>query len=747
MSTQHATMHVTGVGCWLPSVSLNYFRPYDERDDVRAGDMDLVQGEKRYYALPSIPGNPTILQLDCSVYRRLFSTLNHWGYSTVFPAYGERRGKIVTLNGALFVTDDLTSPATAVDRPIDAANDTAKTVASSSVEEWRELGVSRLILATDLEGFYVLTALHSQRNSGTDKLQERLWQHLRGLGGGDHSSHENSATEEYRTKPSGMLTFSQLNVIMEGLFNSTLDFEVFFSGKVDDSDKDAKEARVKYTLGAFIETVSTVALEGSHLAATSPVTKMIDGLNKLLQRDEGASAAVTANEVLPTIIDHEAKSRIIKAFLGATTTLTLRPLKERIERCRRALLASMIQVTHRRDRLVQLDSPPLNKDPLEGVNEDQLRGYLLLLAAKLPLVSGVQIHLEELEKSITSSSTQLHIEITAWSLLLRSIYADTQGMNIAMNQAWSDRMLDEEEQIHIEEETLAEIERIRKQTAQNLSPLSGISASALSNIFALAAVVFAGLSVLKVGLPAPSYKDPWTLQNAELLGEIVGVALFLAGVYGVMHVAFMLLARLWHWLIRRFRGKDHSHAEPYFYELDVHLEAPIDAAEAQSIMAADFSGPAVPGQPQSDRFKKPRRSNYRIERTSKDEAAHKVYIETDLFLSPGGRWIRKGKLHAVLVYELLFHRPSQEHSYVFEDVRVVATSEKRLEIDQIKTMKEIIAREFVNRWIKGTDDQIQAEKIKGRPIDALMSLNIIEDSNPQQAGPAAQGLPTLSAHS
>src|SRR5262245_66602499 len=80
-------------------------------------------------------------------------------------------------------------------------------------------------------------------------------------------------------------------------------------------------------------------------------------------------------------------------FVSTTSRTSLQKLKWSVESVRRSLLDQMMGVLHRQARLVQVDlgaveyerSPELAVD----ATESQMRGYVLLVSTKLPLVSTV----------------------------------------------------------------------------------------------------------------------------------------------------------------------------------------------------------------------------------------------------------------------------------------------------------------------------------------------------------------------
>src|SRR5262249_5039049 len=109
-----------------------------------------------------------------------------------------------------------------------------------------------------------------------------------------------------------------------------------------------------------------------------------------------SNVQVLAQQVFDSFLPPTVCEYVLRKFLQATATSVLQEYKRRIERCRRALLGEMLQVTHRQQPLLQVEVPDKRPDRIEGVNEAQLRGYVMLVSAKLPLLENVKLYLEEI---------------------------------------------------------------------------------------------------------------------------------------------------------------------------------------------------------------------------------------------------------------------------------------------------------------------------------------------------------------
>ncbi|MFI5274662.1 MAG: hypothetical protein ACHQ4H_16640, partial [Ktedonobacterales bacterium] len=207
----------------------------------------------------------------------------------------------------------------------------------------------------------------------------------------------------------------------------------------------------------------------------------------------------------------------------------------------------------------------------------------------------------------------------------------------------------------------------------------------------------------------------------------------------------------------------------YYYEMDLHVDLDISQEFAHGLLdartgyddpqprrrwwrkrrsgaqpavaATSFSQqPATPPAEQAAyapllanaiyRFAKARRNSYRAERNLEDETLHKIYIDRDLLLTrpPWWLWFLTRKLHLVLVYEIMFHRPAQAPTYIFQDLRVVATTSRILTPAQIRRLKLSIIAQFVNPLLRSDlqfnlVDAPHKEFGKREFADSLLSLN------------------------
>ncbi|HEY7835231.1 MAG TPA: hypothetical protein VIG30_16765 [Ktedonobacterales bacterium] len=676
---------------------------------------------------------------------------------------------------------------------------------------------SFVTLLVNSDGFYIWIAAYKHTSSrakqpALEDIQTTLKRHIAHVAGGSFSAHASGKPSPerpdplpgaetltiYRDQHRGLLTYFQLNTILEGLYNSNLDFRVFFR------NEDVVEQR--YMVGDFVAQITetfaphrephkpsaapsaTPDEAPSAASETSPgVATASTGTSKRRNRQahvepkepppayDHPAAEEDARQSIKTFITsylehpdvltekdrsdyaelcvtHHAREMTLYKFLHATAYTTLITMKKRIERCRRGLLDELIEVTHRRKPLIQTEPPDTLKDQADFVNEAQLRGYVMLFAAKMPLIANVQLHLEDMHDELYGKKSDLRVPYRSWKTLLAALRSDVDGLTEAIEQAREARMLYEQEQIHAEQETLSEIQRLRERSDNALSPATGTAISIVSNVFALFAV-----ALTLVFQNNPFAQFPKSLSNVFDPKNKAGELDFL-GLLALLLVAYFVLQFLAERALRGFTRlirRDVRQDARYYYELDIHVDQPFKTealeelfrdgtpprgalATSSTSTSATSSTPAttsplVSASPSHRRlappFKKPVRNSYRVERVDKSEALHKIYCEADICVRPASRRLERHRyLHTVLVYELMFHRPSQEHGYVLKDVRAVATHSRNLKADEIELLKRHIVENFINPCLS-ENWRFVTRPGTGRPVDAIMTVNVRGDQD------------------
>lgn len=761
------TPHVCALGFWLPCDQASFF--HHERD------QELTQ---RTVLDRSFPERNL---LDVSIVRRLITVLPYMDYTHCFPVYHTSFARTSDPDAEVFIQEHFG-------------------------EKWKgslagDIEGHGLALIVAASGFYLWLALystpasrkHQQRDE--DLVREALTAHIRAIVGGDFYSHFSGmdddrprassedleqSVKEYRDNHQGILTFFQLNTILEGLYNSTLDFRVFFY--TNQHHEAIKSAKQDYSVGKFIASITAHlrieqrkwsdrdAVEEEHLfpdAATTPLEERAEARIRALLFDlltlhleesstkvpESASARRMAHQLCRSYLTHLTGERLLRRFLHVTAAETLLKLKRRVERCRRALLDTMIEVTQRQQPLIQVESPDEPQDRIVGFNPAQLRGYIMLFSAKLPLIANVRYYLKELRigDQELSEEDPVRVPYRTWLVLLRALIGDVRGLERALEQSRMDALVQEEEQMRREEETIAEIERLQERTMQSLEPVTTLAISVVSNVLAFAAVILAFASLLNGAQRGKQIVEGLPTGWAILVGlGVVLVALFIIiALYGAIQLAFTNAFSL----LLRVRKRDRRRSGQYYYEMDVHLDRDIKSEQAFGLLNNAFEFPQQTQQMELRRygltFAHPERNSYRIERNSEDESLHKIYVDAQVLLRKPRRHLRKPRLHIVVVYEIMFHRPAQAETYILQDVRVVSTTARVLSPQEIGSFRRGIAAAFINPLIS-QEAQVQLEArpaspgYAAKPVDSLLSLG---EFLAAQDTPSIPDLPAVTAPS
>ncbi len=309
--------------------------------------------------------------------------------------------------------------------------------------------------------------------------------------------------------------------------------------------------------------------------------------------------------------------------------ITLQKQKWRIESCRRALLISMMQVTNRTQPIVQLEIPESSAQTLQkqhsamdidqgsymitGVTENQLRDYITLLSSKQPLVQNTWLFLKEALESLgddkiperpqaerseafnESQRESIRSMEHSWQAQLNSLHNNIHGLEVALEQEYMEKMVDETEKIRAEQETLAEIERIKERSDGASSQVDTTAISVIANIFALVGLIlgllyaapeFSGISAF-IGNTFIQDRRSVPLLIAFVVVSILSIIIF----FIVFLIAYYIVHGILEFIIRhlpRFYRRIKRQDERYYYELDIRIDADLTGQRAREILTGDF---------------------------------------------------------------------------------------------------------------------------------------------------------------
>ncbi len=660
---------------WLPIGRANFFSVPEDRKFLH-----VLSSENRLQCSAALDHHPN---LQVSTIRRLLEVLPaFYGYD----ATADFESTELTEDGQPVKVTLSLIPAHGYEGP----DGYRRAQANGSLVQ---AGITALTLTVTEDGFFTWTAeapgngliapaswptANRHGDNPQQLVREALRAHIRELFGGDFSLRRydregqvsgNEAAELYRGKkkddcdrqgivrkstsadgedredrlaehypPLGILTFFQLNTLLEGLINETLLPAVFFEeyAFLRNWGREGSYSRGFRSLGAFVEL----------LLVDTDATRL------------GGQIAT---------LDH---------FLAVTAREVLQKIKWSVESVRRGLLDEMMSVLHRQSSLNQLGLGSFERSPEQAgdANESQLRGYVMLVAAKLPLITNVHRYARsalsrlDLEfkdvatpeaNGLSHSYSDLNYQLSGWSDLLEALAENIRGLETAIEHAWMERLLYEQEQVRAEQEAMAEIERSRNGRRPLISPETAINSAVL--IFAVAAVV---LTARTASEPAGNH-PLWTLL---LLPSILGLGVL------VLAIGWTVLTRY----LKIWR----SRTDVYDYEFAFRLDLKADETKTQRYL--ELSGPEnVPGTG-FHKFRVLRRGGARIERITSDSSL--VKLHSAIIFRPDTRFWHRSRARFEIVTEILGHRVSNKNQYILRESRIFGDTSSPLAPNKVMAL-------------------------------------------------------------
>jgi hypothetical protein len=676
---------------WLPIGRANFFNVPTDYDLLFADGDTCAAG----------PGRKSALQV--SAMRRALEVLpDSFGY--------DRQGRIRRTNDQtedgrpvqLFMRLDPLDPDVAI----------AEAEAAAANHELVMEGVSEVTLSIDENGFYSWGATGT---GSTDSLQKALDRHVQAVFGGDfslkrHSRKRLSGEEAVRLyngrsstgragSPRGILTFFQLNTLFEGLINETLTPAVFFE------DYDFLE---RWLSGAAKEQRTASEFIALIKVSTDATTDVV------------------------------AQMTVIKHFLAVTSRESLQKLKWSIESVRRSLLDEMLGVLHRQSRLSQLNLAAVERTPeqVTGANESQLRGFVMLAAAKLPLVLNVQRYVKstvgqlkavlqdgpddaaEVEGTVADTDNlkfqlqDLEWQMDEWVGLVDAVNDNVRGLEKAIEHAWMERSLYEQEQVRAEQEAMAEIQRSRNSRSPIISPDTAINS--LVMIFTVIAVIW----TIRHDSSSNNEPPPSGLREFFSLWPPLAIAV---GIFvGVL--AFVG--------IRRWRNGRRGGSDAYEYEFAFRLDEHVATDKVRAYLAADRQTPVASD---LDSLMVGQRGGVRIERISADSTLIKLHSS---FTFKVGTFARA---HFEVVNEILAHKVSDNNQYVLREARIFGDSQRTLSPDEVVDLVNA-SLDATTRKMLTTSDATEDALALAYPIFREPPVDAVGDPESADALPEVAGL-------
>jgi len=646
-------------------------------------------------------------RLQVSVLRRLLEVLpTSFGYE-----------EAATCETNSLEIDDLARPVavTLTLRPKPAPPDGPERLANLGLVR---AGVDEVTLHVDEHGGYTFTA---RAQHGTDRVKEALKTHILEVFGGDysldrrsdHARRKGGADNGGRTairryngvdpnesvakgKPRGILNFFQLNTIAEGLFNESLSPAVFFeqNGFLKRFMADARRTPGALTLVEHMRQVIELLV--------------VDGVDA--RKPSGLVIA-------------------LRRFLDVTAREVLQKLKWSVESIRRSLLDESVGMLHRQSKLVQLDLGALfdeqTPELAEGASESQLRGYVLLAAAKLPLIANVHdiavLAKDYLRQTADPGAVDIDVDgpgrgrgwagtdvdrlatqLVHWRTLLRGLRSNVRGLESAIEHAWRESLLYEQQQVRREQEAMAEIGRSRAgrppDERQNMNAY---------NIATLLFTVVAVLIAVREGniLNQETVSTDWRTW-ARALSPILLVAIIFTGI-----VPF-------YYRRQRKRREKEGHAGTYPYEFAFWLE---EAASPSKVFAylGDNKARAIKN-PVLKELTITNQGGGRVERVSQHRALIKIHSIATFKVPRRDRDRAKASYAKFeIVNEILAHRVSGRPTFMIIQCRVFGDSPRPLGPGQVLELTRAVLNDAGTN-LTGHDEQ--RKDPEGIDVDDVIEL-------------------------
>jgi hypothetical protein len=254
-----------------------------------------------------------------------------------------------------------------------------------------------------------------------------------------------------------MLTNFQMNILFEGIWNSASDPRVFLlSNKTE-----AVNVEKGFTFGQLRDEL-VVSLDNVPVDRSAPFPVSLRRL-------------------------------IFLQAIRAMRNEHLLPLKWNIEASRRHLFSETMTMLHRPESLKQYVSkaPSAAAEPgraqvksftsrdelFTRSSDEQLRGYVMLISAKLPLIDNLTFLIGDCWEGLALDSELnpdpepslepdrhgiprvIHDVVATWRGTADALHKNVEALERSFANIWQDKLLHETEQVRVEEEALGELQR------------------------------------------------------------------------------------------------------------------------------------------------------------------------------------------------------------------------------------------------------------------------------------------------
>lgn len=678
---------------WLP-VSRQNFYNFTEDDWLRREiDGDTMLCSSNRLELAEAGGRPYIPLLLVGVLRRLLEVMpRSFGYDPVgrCTVRGDSPSRRRPVNVTMSL--DLTVNRAVPTNFWSAAND-----------ELVRAGATRVCLFVDENGAYSFTATCGEDADRT-AVAAALVTHIRQVFGGGYVVHPLPATtrkvdvgatslKDYNglrdnddpnhdpdddddifvTEPKGAMSFAQLNILAEGLWNDMLSPAVYL---------EQRDFMQRYLDGPE---------SGDFLRSVADVIQALT---------TDTDATTTYGQILA--LNH---------FLTVTAGGSLLKLKSALESVRRRLLDEMLGALHRQSQLVQLrfstNGHERRPELAVSATESQLKGYATLVAAKFPLIMGVTemtrlasehltwvvtgggpkvVRSAEEEQELKHELSRLTGQVKHWNAMVADLQANVDSLGDTVHHAWMEELLAEEQQTRADQEAMAEIERSRMSRPVNNRP-GRVAYNLVMLVLAIVAIIFTvtSSSLSLIGEPGTTWLD---------------VTIALWPVWAFVGFAFGVLPLIG--IAWRAHKEKHGHQIAYPYEFTFRLDENVEPAKLAKHVGFTQRR-SLPTRELAGRLWVMNRGYGRIEHKSRDTTIVKVHTVVAFRVG----WFKYARFE--VISEILIHKIARVTKHMLIQCRTFGESPKPLADKQLVELLEIVLGDVFHEI--GDDEHLDVKRL------------------------------------
>jgi len=676
---------------WLPVSRQNFFNFTEDDWLQRRLEGDTMLCSSNRHTEPD--GRPYVPLLLVGVLRRLLEVMpRSFGYDpvgrcTVRGDSGSRR-RPVNVTMTLDLTLDRATPTN---------------FWKEANEELVKVGATSVSLFVDENGAYCFTA-SGDDDADPELIGRALLSHIRQVFGGAYVVHPLPATtrkvdvgstslkdynglrdndepgrdpddddDVFVSEPKGVMSFSQLNILAEGLWNDMLSPAVYL---------EQREFMQRYLDGPE---------SGDFLRSVADVIQALT---------TDTDATTTYGQIVT-----------LHHFLTVTAGGSLLKLKSALESVRRRLLDEMLGALHRQSQLVQLrfstNGHERRPELAVSATESQLKGYATLVAAKFPLIMGVTemtrlasehltwvvlgggpkvVRTSEEEQALPYELSRLTGQVRHWNAMVADLKNNVDSLGDTVHHAWMEELLSEEQQTRADQEAMAEIERSRMSRPINTRP-GRVAYNLVMLVLAVVAVIFTvtSSSLSLIGAPGTTWLD---------------VTIALWPVWAFVGFAFGVLPLMG--IIWRARKEKRGHQIAYPYEFTFRLDESVEPAKLARHVGVSRRRRLATHE-LAGKLWVMNRGYGRIEHKSRDTTIVKVHTVVAFRVG----WFKYARFE--VISEILIHKIAKITKHMLIQCRTFGESPKPLTDKQLIELLEIVLGDLFEEI--GEDDHLDVKRL------------------------------------